>query len=54
MRAQDVSDQDPTVRFISEVVDGLLTHAPLHRPSSIATNRKFAKFIRQLVETEDD
>ena len=50
----DIDGTDKTVELVSSIIDSLLDRNPTNRPSATATNRKFARYIRSLVETEDD
>ena len=50
---QDIDGQDKIVELINNIIISLLQTAD-RRPSAMATNRKFAKFIRELIESEED
>ena len=52
--AQEVDGQDKIVELINTIIVNLLQTATERRMSSMAANRKFAKFIRDLIESEDD
>ena len=52
--SQDVDGQDAIVAHVNEVIVSLIQPAVERRPSAMATNRKFARFIRALLEPEDD
>jgi hypothetical protein len=42
------------VALVNDVVVSLLQPSPQDRPSAAATNRKFARFIRDLMEADDE
>ena len=49
---QDIDGQDKIVELINNVIVSLSQVNTAQRPSAAATNRKFAKFIRNLLEQE--
>ena len=51
---QDVDGTDKIVEHVNEVIVSLIQAAAERRPSATATNRKFARFIRALLEPEED
>jgi hypothetical protein len=53
-RWQEVDGHDKIVELVNDVIVSLLQSAGERRPSALATNRKFARFIRALIETDDD
>ena len=40
--------------MVNSVITSLLEAAAERRPSAMATNRKFARFIRELVESNEE
>jgi hypothetical protein len=50
----EVDGHDKIVELVNDVIVSLLQSAGERRPSALATNRKFARFIRALIETDDD
>ena len=51
---QDIDGQDKIVELINNVIVSLSQVNTAQRPSAAATNRKFAKFIRELIESADE
>jgi hypothetical protein len=39
--------------MLGDVINGLLQSGPERRPSANSVNRRFAKFIRELIESAD-
>jgi hypothetical protein len=50
----EIDGQDKIVALVNDVVVSLLQPSPQDRPSAAATNRKFARFIRDLMEADDE
>ena len=50
----EVDGQDKIVELINNIIVSLVQVAAERRPSAMATNRKFAKFIRELLESQED
>ena len=51
---QEIDGQDKIVMLINDIIVSLLQPAAERRPSAAATNRKFAKFIRDIMEADDE
>ncbi len=51
---QEIDGQDKIVELVNGVIVSLLQAAPERRPSAASVNRKFAKFIRSLLEEEEE
>ena len=50
---QDIDGQDKIVELLGTAIDSLLETGPERRPSANAINRRFAKFIRELIESQE-
>jgi hypothetical protein len=53
-RWQEIDGQDKIVELINSVLVTLIQPAAERRPSAMATNRKFARFIRDLLEANEE
>ena len=51
---QEIDGQDKIVELINNVIVALVQVNTAQRPSAAATNRKLAKFIRELIESSED
>ena len=51
---QEVDGQDKIVELINSIILGLNQQGAERRPSAPAINRKFARFIREMLESQEE
>ena len=51
---QEIDGQDKIVELVNSVIVSLVQVNTAQRPSAAASNRKFARYIRELIESADE